>query len=450
MKTSIVILTYNQLEYTKQCIDSIRKYTQHGTYEIIIVDNHSTDGTVEWLMQQKDIKVIFNDINLGFPKGCNQGIEIASGDYVLLLNNDVIVTENWLNNLLTALESDHSIGAVGPITNSAAYYTAVPTSYTYLDEMHQFARMNNISDSEKWEERLKLIGYCMLIKRQVIQEIGLLDEQFTPGNYEDDDYSVRLRESGYKLLLCHDTFIHHYGSVSWKEDTTGYSELLSENELKFKNKWGTTSYSYLIHSDIISNVVSDTNIVNKEGINILHIGCQSGGTLLKFKYLYKNPNLYGVEPNNFSVKEASKFASVENEYYSDQYPDSFFDLIVVTNSSIDKELLEDITRKLNPNGSLYLKVPNLSHIALVAQILSGNNPFIHYKNEHYGLAQLRELLKQLNLSYKIKPLKFSLQDNLQKVISGFQQLFGDDTANLLEVYLKLLNICKIQLKSYKS
>ncbi|MDF2520933.1 MAG: hypothetical protein K0R84_1561, partial [Clostridia bacterium] len=88
-KTSIIILTYNNLEYNKLCIESIREYTQKGTYEIIIVDNHSTDGTVEWLKEQKDLRLILNDENQGFPKGCNQGIEMAEeGNDILLLNND--------------------------------------------------------------------------------------------------------------------------------------------------------------------------------------------------------------------------------------------------------------------------------------------------------------------------------------------------------------------------
>ncbi|HBD01570.1 MAG TPA: glycosyl transferase, partial [Lachnoclostridium sp.] len=76
-KTSIIILTYNNLDYNKPCIESIRKYTKAGTYEIVVVDNNSTDGTKEWLEEQNDLKVIFNTENVGFPKGCNQGISIA-------------------------------------------------------------------------------------------------------------------------------------------------------------------------------------------------------------------------------------------------------------------------------------------------------------------------------------------------------------------------------------
>ena len=97
--TSIVILTYNKLDYNMLCIESIRQYTEPDAYEIIVVDNNSADGTVEWLKSQQDIQLILNSENVGFPAGCNQGIKAARGDSILLLNNDTVVTPRWLDNL---------------------------------------------------------------------------------------------------------------------------------------------------------------------------------------------------------------------------------------------------------------------------------------------------------------------------------------------------------------
>ena len=116
--TSMVILTYNQLPYTIQCRAIIRKYTEPETYEVIIVDNHATDGTQEGVKQKDDIRYIFKTKNEGFTKGCNQGMAIAVGEQILLLNNDVIVAPNWLENLLTCLYSEEQIGAVGPVSNN--------------------------------------------------------------------------------------------------------------------------------------------------------------------------------------------------------------------------------------------------------------------------------------------------------------------------------------------
>lgn len=182
--TSIIILTYNQLDYTKKCIESIRQYTKDNIYEVIVVDNNSTDDTVEWLKKQKDIKIVQNNKNLGFPKGCNQGILAARKDYdIMLLNNDIVVTYNWLTNLKKSLYGSDDIGAVGPITNKAVYYQSIKVDYKELDEMQAFAKKFNIWDTQKHEQRIRLIGFCMLIKRQVLDKVGLLDERFTPGNF---------------------------------------------------------------------------------------------------------------------------------------------------------------------------------------------------------------------------------------------------------------------------
>ena len=102
--TSIIILSYNNLNYTKQCIESIRKYTSNENYEIIVIDNNSNEETTNWLKLQYDIKLQLNTTNNGFPGGCNDGIKFANPmNDILLLNNDIVVTKNWLTNLKIAL-----------------------------------------------------------------------------------------------------------------------------------------------------------------------------------------------------------------------------------------------------------------------------------------------------------------------------------------------------------
>ncbi|WP_094605997.1 hypothetical protein SPSIL_050840 [Sporomusa silvacetica DSM 10669] len=236
--TSIIVLTYNKLDYNKLCIESIRQYTEPDSYEVIVIDNHSTDGTVEWLQGQQDIRLILNSENVGFPAGCNQGLKAAKGNSVLLLNNDTVVTPNWLSNLKKCLYSSNDIGAVGAVTNSCSNFQSIPCEYSSIEEMIGFSRQVNNSDPELWEDRARLVGYCMLIKAEIINKIGLLEEAFSPGNYEDDDYCLRIRNAGYRLVLCRDTFIHHFGSVTFGEQTNQYNSLLKANRQKFVEKWG--------------------------------------------------------------------------------------------------------------------------------------------------------------------------------------------------------------------
>lgn len=236
--TSIIILTYNQLEYTKLCIESIRKFTPQDSYEIIVVDNGSSDGTVDWLKEQNDIKVILNKENLGFSKGCNQGINVSIGENILLLNNDTIVTPNWLYNMDRSLWKEDKIAAVSCMSNYVTNNQQIEVEYTNIYSMLAFALNFNILNFDKHDQMDKLIGFCMMIKKEVINKIGLLDENFLIGNFEDDDYCLRMRKAGYKLILCKDTFIHHFGSISFKNTPTlDIFEISRINEEKFKNKW---------------------------------------------------------------------------------------------------------------------------------------------------------------------------------------------------------------------
>ncbi len=121
VKTSIIILTYNELELTKKCLASIDQYTDKEEIELIIVDNGSSDGTREYISNLPDVKVILNEKNLGFAKGCNQGIEAAAGDNLLFLNNDTMVTKNWLTAMLRVLyQSEKTAWSVPSATMSAA------------------------------------------------------------------------------------------------------------------------------------------------------------------------------------------------------------------------------------------------------------------------------------------------------------------------------------------
>ncbi|ERL03818.1 glycosyltransferase family 2 protein [Mitsuokella sp. oral taxon 131] len=253
--TSIVILSYNTLDYTRLCIESIRTYTEAGTYEILVVDNGSHDGSAEWLKEQADILLFCNAENRGFPGGCNQGMRAAMGDSLLLLNSDTIVTPNWLGNMRRALFSAPDIGAVGCVTNRCSNEQKIPAPYESIEEMETFAEAFNVSDPAKWHPWFMLVGFCFLMKREAYIEVGGFDERFSPGNYEDDDLSVRLRMAGYDLLLLQDTFIHHFGSASFgrKQNVSeaelqrkqeAYAALLQRNAEKFVRKWGVDPKSY--------------------------------------------------------------------------------------------------------------------------------------------------------------------------------------------------------------
>lgn len=235
--TSIVLLAFNEIEYTKLCIESIFRHTS-VPFELVLVDNGSTDGTGEYFDTISGAKVIKNKENLGFAKGCNQGVESSSGDYVLLLNNDTIVTENWLDNLIYCMEGNPEIGLVGPVSNFVAGEQQIEVPYgSSIEEMQVFARQFNRRDTSKYVETNHLIGFCLLIRRSVIERVGLLDERFGLGNFEDNDYCTRAMLAGFKLVRAGDTFIHHFGNRTFIGNSIDWHSLMEGNWEIFKSKW---------------------------------------------------------------------------------------------------------------------------------------------------------------------------------------------------------------------
>lgn len=394
-KTSIIILTYNNLMYTKKCITSVRKHTAKGEYEIIVVDNNSADGTVEYLKKQSDLKLVLNKENLGFPKGCNQGIKQAEPENdILLLNNDVIVTSNWLLNLKIALYSNEKIGAVGPVSNSCAYYQSIPVDYKNEDEMLKFAMKFNISDKNKWEFRLKLIGFCMLIKREIVNQIGYLDDMFTPGNYEDDDYSMRILEAGYELVLCRDTFIHHYGGMSFNKNDK-FSKLLQVNEKKFEDKW---MFSPRYELDLVPCI--DQLIEYRANANVLEINCGCGADLLKVKYVLKDSNLFGIDKNKYALSICKNFATTESVDFAD------FD--IKFKGKIDYVLFKNYKKEYIG----YLEKINLNKNAKILIIIH-NKMYINNQVQSKNYDDINSILFSLKRNnYKIEDgLKYTVVNN---------------------------------------
>jgi GT2 family glycosyltransferase len=231
--TSIVIPTCNGREWLVNCLYSVREHTQ-TPYEIIVVDNGSTDGTHE-LMRNERIIFVSSTVNRGFPAACNLGMRLSRGDTVLLLNDDVMVGPGWLDRMLACLYREEGIGMVGPMTNYASGRQQTDLPYTTLKEMAELFQRDH---ADQQVEVRRLVGFCLLMKRELLNTVGLLDEQFSPGHYEDDDLCYRARLAGYRLMIAMDSFVYHRGSASFsKQGDEALGKLLEINKWKFMEKW---------------------------------------------------------------------------------------------------------------------------------------------------------------------------------------------------------------------
>ena len=219
---SIVIVTFNSSAHLGKCIDSILS-SASLPYEIIIIDNNSSDDTAKILREYQDkspilIKIVINKHNLGFSRACNQGLELAKGKYCVLLNPDTIVTPSWDKRLASHLET--GVGAVGPLSNYVAGAQNISLYFNDRDLAFVGNDINKISElvfnkyaGTNLETRL-LIGFCIMFKTEVLKSLGGLDDNLFLGN-DDLDVSWRLRLNGYKLLIAKDTFIYHKGQASF-------------------------------------------------------------------------------------------------------------------------------------------------------------------------------------------------------------------------------------------
>ena len=266
---SIIILTLNRLEVTRECITSIQRHTPE-THEIIFIDNGSTDGTVSWLRElagaQANYHLIENENNLGFAAGCNQGMRAARGSFILLLNNDVVVTPEWLSGMIECFSSD-TIGIVGPMTDNISGIQQWPWATRQgTERLDEFSRNFRRNNRFRRIPTRRVVGFCMMFRRELMDRIGLLDEQFGSGNFEDDDYCLRAALAGFRNLVAADVFIHHVGSATFEGNNIDYREALMRNQQLFSQKWSKPVTEETVARQIIRlKTVENAEALNQRG-----------------------------------------------------------------------------------------------------------------------------------------------------------------------------------------
>jgi len=240
---SVIVLTHNALEYTRLCVDSLLEHTDER-HELIFVDNASSDGTVKYLRHlgetEPNFFAIYNQENLGFAAGNNQGLAFATGKYVVLLNSDTVVTDNWLETMIQAAEDHPQAGLVGPVTNSINGSQKLPRvgyDQETLKDLDLFARMHCSATRGNDELVMWLSGFCLLIRRDLVARIGGLDERYGLGNFEDNDYCLRSFLAGYQSIIATDCLVHHFGSKSFEAAKLDYDTELEAKWEIFKAKW---------------------------------------------------------------------------------------------------------------------------------------------------------------------------------------------------------------------
>jgi GT2 family glycosyltransferase len=232
---SLLIPCCGQLEYTKLCIPSLLRHTR-PPFELIFLDVGSLDGTAEYLAGLAAaapcrVEVVRAATDHDIPTACKEALAQVRGEYVVLLNNDTVVTDGWLNQLVALASLSFGVGMVGPMSNYAAppqLVEAVPyrvgprkggrvpggplAPLVDTEAVHAFARQFRDKERGKWLEAERLGGFCLLLKREVLGRVGPLLEKEGLGLFDSDVLSSKARQAGYSLAVCRDLFVHHFGT----------------------------------------------------------------------------------------------------------------------------------------------------------------------------------------------------------------------------------------------
>jgi GT2 family glycosyltransferase len=246
-RVSVVVLAYNNLAFTEACLDSIELYSDYANLEVIVVDNASSDGSREWLQawQQRPSaaghqrRLILNERNLGFSAGNNVGLRAATGEVLVMLNNDTYVTPGWVRGLCNHLRQDPGLGLLGPVTNNIGNEAKIDIQYADMAAM--------IAEAGKYTRRhaghrlpLRTAAFfCVAMRREVYERIGDMDEAFGVGFFEDDDYCRRVEQAGLSVACAEDVFVHHHLSASFDAlKAEAKQALFQANKAIYEKKWG--------------------------------------------------------------------------------------------------------------------------------------------------------------------------------------------------------------------
>ncbi len=261
--TSIVIVSYDALESTQACLAALRRHHDPDhPVEIVVVDNGSSDGSRAWLAAQPDVHLVANEANLGAPAARNQALAHAHGEYVVFLDNDVVVTRDWLARLLFHAEIDARAACVGPVTDRAAHGQAIP--YAGGDAgLDAFAEARALSHRRQFRHASLLSSFCLLVKRSVVEALGGFDTAFSPWGFEDDDYTLRAALEGRHNRVALDVFVQHK-AYRTQAKADRHTDLLARNWEKFRMKWGlppgTTRGDYQALAPLLDGTVPSRHV----------------------------------------------------------------------------------------------------------------------------------------------------------------------------------------------
>lgn len=384
---SILVQAYNQLEYTKQAIESIYEHTDFEKYriEIITYNNGSTDGTEQYFEAMPHYKKINLKNNIiTYPALYN----VFEGKYYVGFSNDVVATANWLENLIEGMEARPEVFMAAPVCNEDAISNKQGVKIPYLNEvsempkMHSFARAFNQNEPKTWEYVSTVMPFVSIVRNAPYFFTNGPDPAFYLGQFVDDDISTVIRRSGFNMAIARNTFLHHYGSVTFSKKDRAFTDALDKMRTIFFEKWGVDAWesrsTFLEYPDFIKDTPC------QEAMKILAVEPLFGGTYFSIiNELGKRCSRISADALVSDLRYLEDAQGLFDKVYSDPMPlqaagqcAASYDLIFLgkylSNAAPNHEVafLEALARKLKPGGFILVSVPNMRNLNEMADIIT--------------------------------------------------------------------------------
>lgn len=432
-KTSIIMIDpSNVIEYIKDSVDSIRRFTEFGSYELIIVDDGRSPALREWLLDQTHIKSLFFENNLTAGQALNLAIRASSGEHIVFMHSDTLVTERWLDLLNEFVNCDDRIASVAPATNRNTDHSINNAHFLSIEEMLQYA--SDLKNNGQYKKSIFLSSTCLLFKKNALENTGLFNESMTEVACFSD-YQMRLHQGGWKSYICEHAFVYHYGANE--------SQINTKDQILFSEKWGFSL---------------------KE--------CQTGAKVLKM--IKKSPEeafrilLYGVKNPEILLILQESYPNCLIKCCSTQCKEAvgtlLFDYVWIEADYFSKSTLEIVKECLSDTGELIAELKNANSYILLKNIILKQRGYSAEKEwslEHiatmfelagfqeldfdYQFASIKEddsyLIGQLGEFVETLPEEFAIQSFLvtarkhskqEQLVSQLKELIDDSDKELRE------------------
>lgn len=374
---SFIIYVSSKNDLLKLCINSIKKTLPNHSYEIIVVVNDNCTESLELLASIEDIKIVPYASNTNYGKACNLGISAANENYdIMLLHSDTIITPNSILWLKIGAYQEESIGSAGCVTNTCDNNQIILESFSSVNEYIDYSHRINLPAVNPYENKVLLADFGILIKKSALQKVGSIPEDYDQNLLELSDLGINLSSQGIKNILCHNSFIFHFGTCDKDIYNIGLNSSKEISLKSFKNKWGFNIKYYANSRD---DIIELMNIKENDCANILEIGCGCGSTLSKIKYLYPNSTVYGLElMENVAALGSNMGNIISGNIETIELPYQLNSLDYILFGDVLEHLhdpsavISKLKSYLKPNGKIIASIPNLMHYSVIIPLLQGS------------------------------------------------------------------------------